>query len=65
MEESYIVKVRIGEEGLKDYLRQFYSERDIEDMDLNNEAANCIDSILQNDLSDYTVLTKNTLIINQ
>lgn len=65
MEESYIVKVRIGEEGLKDYLRQFYSERDIEDMDLNSEAANCIDSILQNDLSDYTVLTKNTLIINQ
>lgn len=63
MDKNYSVKVTIGEEGLKEYLSQFYSEEEIEEMNLDNEAVDCVDSLLQDNLSDFYVSGKNTLTI--
>ena len=60
---NYTAKVTISEEGLKEYLSQYYSEDELEDMDLNDELVEALNGELSNFFTDYSVVGKNSIVI--
>lgn len=60
---NYTAHVTISEEALKEYLSQYYSEDEIEDMDLNDEFVEALNGELGNFLSDYYVVGKNSIVV--
>lgn len=60
-EEYYECRVKISEDSLKEYLSNFLDEEEIEHTDFDDEVAECIDGILSNYFSDYSVIGKNSV----
>lgn len=63
-EKYYECKVKIGEDSLKEYLSNFLDEEEIEHMDFDDEVVECVNGILSNYISDYSVVGKNTIELN-
>lgn len=61
---SYItLTVKVEEDDIKEYLSHYYSEEEIEEINIKNEAVEVVNGILSNELSDFAVIDENTLII--
>ena len=61
----YTVSVKISEDDVKEVLQnEGFSEEEIENMNLENEAVELIDGFLSNYISDYTVYNKNSILFN-
>ena len=61
----YTVSVKVSEDDVKEVLQnEGFSEEEIENMNLENEAVELIDGFLSNYISDYTVYNKNSILFN-
>lgn len=61
----YTVSVKISEDDVKEVLQnEGFSEEEIENMNLEDEAVELIDGFLSNYISDYTVYNKNSILFN-
>lgn len=61
---SYLkYEVRIEKEDMRQYISQFCDEDDLENMDLENEGRETLNSILQDSFSDFCVIGQDTLLI--
>ena len=62
----YTVSVKISEDSIKEALQDIagFSEEEIENMNLEDEAVELINGFLSNYISDYTVYNKNSILFN-
>lgn len=63
-EKYYECRVKISEDGLKEYLSNFLNEEEIERTDFDDEVVECVDHLLSNYISDYSVVGKNSIELN-
>lgn len=59
-------QVTIDSEDLKEHLKQFYDEEEVEDWTderLQDECTDALNGILSDYFSDYQVIDENTLVI--
>lgn len=62
-DEYCTMMVKVHKDDVRNYLTNFYDNEDIEDMNMQDEATECVNEILQNHFSDFCVIGKNTIII--
>ena len=63
MDKYYTVKVKISEESLQEYLCEYCDEETVTQMDLDDECVEALNDILQDHLSHFYVIGKNTLFL--
>ena len=62
-DKYYEVTVKLGQDDLKEYLQNFCDEEAIENMDLQNEATEVINGILNDHFSDFYCIDCNTYVV--
>lgn len=62
-DKYYTVTVKVSENDLKEYLKSYYDEEEIEDLDLQDEATEVIKEVLGNEFSDYFCIDERTLVV--
>ena len=55
-------KVQVSKEDIKDYLETFYSDEEIADMDIDDEAVEVMNGVLSDHFSDFYVIGKNCIV---
>ena len=55
--------LKVSKDDIKSFLSNFYSDEDLENMDIENEATETVNGVLSDHFSDYYVLDKNTVVI--
>lgn len=61
MSDYVKMTVKIAKEDLKDYLLEYLTEEEIENTNLQNEATDIVNGILQDYFSDFMVYDENCL----
>lgn len=64
MSDYVEMEVRISEEDIREHLSNYLTEEEIENTDLQSEATEVVDSILQEYFSDFTVTDNNSIVYN-
>lgn len=60
-EEYVTCKVEISKDELKEYMAQWTSEEEAENMNMSNEIVEVVNGILQDHFSDFYVTGENTI----
>ena len=55
-------KVQVSKEDIKDYLETFYSDEEIADMDIDDEAVEVMNGVLSDHFSDFNVIGENCIV---
>ena len=63
MSDYVKMTVKISKEDLKDYLLDYLTEEEIENTNLQNEATDIVNGILQDYFSDFMVYDENCRVI--
>ena len=63
MSDYVKMTVKIAKEDLKDYLLEYLTEEEIENTNLQNEATDIVNGILQDYFSDFMVYDENCIVI--
>ena len=64
MSDYVKMTVKISKEDLKDYLLEYLTEEEIENTNLQSEATDVINGILQDYFSDFQVYDENCIVSN-
>lgn len=64
MSDYVKMTVKISKEDLKDYLLEYLTEEEIENTNLQSEATDAINGILQDYFSDFQVYDENCIVSN-
>ena len=62
-DKYYTVTVKVSENDLKEYLKSYYDEEEIEDLDLQDEATEIVREVLGYEFSDYFCIDNRTLVV--
>ena len=63
MSDYVKMTVKIAKEDLKGYLLEYLTEEEIENTNLQNEATDIVNGILQDYFSDFMVYDENCIVI--
>ena len=62
-DKYYTVTVKVSENDLKEYLKSYYDEEEIEDLDLQDESTEIVREVLGHEFSDYFCIDNRTLVV--
>lgn len=65
MSDYATLTVKVSKEDIKSFLSNFYDEEDLEDMDVEDKAVDCVEGILSDHFSDYYVFDKNCIVLGE
>ena len=65
-DKYYTCLVKLNKDDLKEWLTNYYDEEEVENMseyELQSQATQAIDGILQDHFSDFVVIDKDTVVL--
>ena len=63
MSDYVTLMLKISKDDIMNFLLNFYSPEEIENMNIEREASEAVSGVLQNEFSDFFVIDKDTVIV--